>query len=352
MKLGIIGAGSAARAHGIASTTRKSTDLAGVYDINTEAAEKFCAETAGTAFPSLAAMLDNVDGVVVCSPNFAHYDHICEILSAGKPVLCEKPLAASTDQARQLLAKSEQAHVATSMGFNYRYLPVVKQLRSHLELGDLGRPCAIELAFRKDSALRRREHTWRDTNRSRNTSGALGDLGVHMVDLVSYILDGPIDLSTCRVQAFTAVGEKENQPVEVEDHAEVYAMHTGGAMTTIVTSKISEPEQCGFSIRLIGTKGTFSYHSTQGNAYTLDQTGTATNHALEPALLADPASEFYGWADSFRHQLHSWTELVDHGESTGIQPARFADGLRAQEFLDTCLAATDHESLGAPVAAA
>lgn len=352
MKLGIIGAGSVARAHGRASNTLKSTGLAGVYDTNTEAAQKYCAEVGGTTFTSLEAMLDNVEGVIVSSPNFAHFDHLCQVLDAGKAVLCEKPLAASTDQARQLVEKAEQAHVAAIMGFNYRYLPVVGKLRHHLERGDLGEPCAIELSFRKDSALRRRQHTWRDSSRSRNTSGALGDLGVHMVDLVSYILDGPIDLNTCRVRAFTAVGEKEDIPVEVEDYAEVYAMHAGGTMTTIVTSKITEPQQCGFSIRLVGTEGSFTYRSTQGNTYTLDKSGSATDLSLEAALLADPPGEFYGWADSFRHQLQSWAELVDHGECSGIQPADLRDGLRAQEFLDTCLAASDPKSRGEPVAAA
>lgn len=336
MKIGIIGAGRVARAHATAATTLKNIDLAGAYDIHHDQAKRMCAEFGGRVFDSIDDLLQEADGVIVASPNFAHAEHVSTVLAAGRAVLCEKPLATSLEQARTLVNLAADTPAAV-MGFNYRHLPVVRMLREHLRRGDLGEPCAMEVGFRKESALRRRSHTWRDSGSSRRTSGALGDLGVHLVDLLSFVLAGRIDLGTCRVRAFTAVAEKEDTPVEVDDHAEVYGLHSRGAVVSVVTSKVTEPTECGFSIRLTGSDGVFRYHSRSGSQYTLERIVGQSHHSLATPLLADPSGEFHGWADSFRNQLSAWAARMvgDQGPTSVL--AGLDSGREAQEFLEACL---------------
>ncbi|ETZ92886.1 oxidoreductase, NAD-binding Rossmann fold family protein [Mycobacteroides abscessus MAB_030201_1061] len=104
LKVGIIGAGGVARAHARALNTLKSAELVGVLDIDARAAESFTDAYGGTPVTDVDALLELADAVVVASPNFTHRDHSLSALRAGRSVLCEKPLALSRVEAKEMVA--------------------------------------------------------------------------------------------------------------------------------------------------------------------------------------------------------------------------------------------------------
>lgn len=338
LKVGIIGAGGVARAHARALNTLKSAELVGVLDIDARAAESFTDAYGGTPVTDVDALLELADAVVVASPNFTHRDHSLSALRAGRSVLCEKPLALSRVEAKEMVAAAGEIASPALVGFNYRHLPVVTELRRRLQHGDFGTICAVELGFRKDSAYRRKNHTWRDSGRSNGTSGALGDLGVHLLDLLTYISGGRILVDECQARITTHVTNKSDEAVEVDDHAEIYGRLSTGSIFTLVASKAAPTADCGFSIRIVGTNAVFRYHTADPGRYLVSRGADTETVDLARTLLSDPDNEVHGWSDSFRSEIDHWSRLVAVGGGANRQAlATFDDGFAAQEVLESLL---------------
>ena len=240
-------------------------------------------------------------------------------------------MAISCEEAKYMMKIAKDTNVVAAMGFNYRYLSYIKALKSLIQNGELGEVVVIRLHFKKNSAFRRTLFTWRDDIQSNKTSGALGDLGIHLIDLLWFLFESDFREDTVRTKIKTNVKEKEKQKVFVDDYAEVYGQLTNKVFVNITTSKSSFPEDCGFSIEVIGTKKEYKYSSREPNKYiTFD--GLEKQEIFLPLpLLVDPENEIFEWADSFRKEIISWVNAA--GGSKKLL-ATFEDGLRSQIILD------------------
>ncbi|NPC94173.1 Gfo/Idh/MocA family oxidoreductase [Bacillus sp. WMMC1349] len=332
MKIGIIGAGGIAKAHAKAISTVKGAELSGFFDINLLTSRKIAFEYGGTAFESMQDLLSASSAVIISSPNFCHKEHALEALAAEKYVLCEKPMAVSMEEAEEMRNRAVRSAYIPIMGFNYRHLKFVQQLKEMLSKNELGDILSVKIDFKKNSALRRKKYTWRDHSTSNNTSGALGDLGVHLIDLILHLFNSPFKLDHLKVKMMTVVKEKEQKQVHVDDHSEVYGQLENKVFVKMVTSKCTKTEDCGFSIEVNGQNGVFYYHSSQGNEFLLRNGLTEQRVALPDNFLTDPQTEFYGWADSFRSQLIEWMKgIQDHNFA---RLATFEDGYQTQFYLN------------------
>lgn len=156
MKIGIIGAGGIAKAHAKALSTVKGAELSGFFDINSLASRKCAFEYGGTTFNSMLELLNQSTAVIVSSPNFCHKEHVLEAMAAGKYVLCEKPMAVSMEEAEEMKNRASQSAYIPIMGFNYRHLTFVQRLKDMLSGNELGDILSINVHFKKNSALRRK----------------------------------------------------------------------------------------------------------------------------------------------------------------------------------------------------
>ncbi|MGC0332338.1 glucose-6-phosphate 3-dehydrogenase [Streptomyces sp. SAI-170] len=336
MRVGIVGAGNIGRVHARTVLACERTTLAGLYDIDADRAREAAGELGVPAFASLEELCAAAEGVVVASPNRTHAAHALAVLDHGRHVLCEKPMAVSLAEAAAMRERAAASPVTAGVGFNYRCLPVVRAVRERVDDGRLGRVLHADLAFRRASALTRRHFTWRDGAAERSTSGALGDLGVHLLDLLHFLFRSPVDTGACQVALRTKVGTKGGRPVEVDDHAFVSGrLHTGPHFT-LTASKASTPDDVGLSLTLTGSRGELAYHSRDGSLL-LERTGVDWEPVklLGPARLDDPPGEVPGWADSFLDQLLDWTSAARGG--TGGTLAGFEDGRLAQQVLEDLL---------------
>jgi glucose-6-phosphate 3-dehydrogenase len=213
----------------------------------------------------------------------------------------------------------------------------VQEIRRQLDDGVLGRVLHVDLAFRRGSALTRKTFTWRDDAGERFTSGALGDLGVHLIDLLHHLFDGPVDTASCQVGLRTKVAAKEGRRVRVDDHAFVSGRLASGQHFTLTASKSSTPDDVGFRVSITGSHGELLYRSQDGPVLHV-RTGVEWEpvKVLGAARLDDPLGEIPGWADSFVAQLHDWTAAVAGGERLSAL-ADFDDGHRAQQVLEELL---------------
>lgn len=330
----MIGCGGISQTHARAISTLAQAHLAGAYDVDSNRARQFVDEYGGRAYNTLEEGLQDTDGAIVASPNFCHHEHALAALEHGRHVLCEKPIATSIAEAEQMVEVANSAASVAAVCFNYRQLPVVRSIRRHIAEGAVGEVLSVDLSFRKDSAFRRKAFTWRDSGKASATSGALGDLGVHLIDLAEYLTGEHHLLDSVGAHRVTVVPEKEGTAVAVDDHAEAFSILSGGTHCRLETSKAAAPQERGVEFKIVGNQGSLHWKSSDGSHLHQGSRAGWDTADLPMPLLADPPSEFYGWADSFRLQLAEWVRACQEG-TVGLPG--FADGLRAQRVLNKYL---------------
>ncbi|MFE2296934.1 Gfo/Idh/MocA family protein [Streptomyces sp. NPDC059445] len=337
MRVGIVGAGGIGHTHARAVAASDTASLAGVFDLDQDKAWALAHAMGTTAFTTPADLYEAADGVVIASPNRTHADYAHEAIATGLSVLCEKPMAVSLAQATGMRTLAADAPGICAMGFNYRYLQVIRETRRHIDEGTLGRILHVDVAFKRASALTRKHFTWRDSAEERLTSGALGDLGVHLIDLLHFLFGGPVDPAACQVALRTKVARKGSRTVEVDDHTFVSGRLRTGPSFTLTASKASQPHETGLTLALTGTRGELTHDSKDGPVLQL-RTGVDWEQIklLGTARLDDPSGEVTGWADSFVDQLHDWTRAVTAAPGPRTL-ADFEDGHRAQQVLQDLL---------------
>jgi len=127
----------------------------------------------------------NLDAVIVAAPDDQHYEMTMQALAAGLHVLCEKPLAVTAQQAREMYEKAEAARVTHMVYFTYRWMPFFQYARALIDQGVIGRCYHCEFRYLMGGG-RKPEYQWRfDQDRA---NGTLGNLGVHMIDLARWLI--------------------------------------------------------------------------------------------------------------------------------------------------------------------
>jgi predicted dehydrogenase len=178
------------------------------------------------AFGRLDELLedDEVDAVDICTPNFLHSPMATAALEAGKHVLCERPLARSAAEAREMAKAAKKADCVLMCAVQHRFRPDAQLLRTFVQKGDLG-----EIFFAKAGWLRRRTEwdsdEWRRQKRE-SGGGVVLDLGFQVLDQLLWMLGGP------EVQSVTASVHRSRKG-EVEDSATAFFRLGSGATVTL-----------------------------------------------------------------------------------------------------------------------
>ena len=184
----------------------------------------------------------------------------------------------------------------------------------------IGEIISIHMAFLKNSAYRRKTFTWRDDGRSKLSSGALGDLGVHLLDLATYITNSTVKVETIKTKMMTKVKQKSTNK---------------GQYIHIETSKACDENLCGFYISISGRNGEIKFSSKNGGVITVHNDAIQEIIQLDDRKYIDPENEFYGWKDSFYYTHIKLLEAIKNRKETSI--STFEDGLKAQEILEHCI---------------
>ncbi len=178
VKVGVIGSGKWGENHlrGYAELKEFECQLVGLADI--DAAKKTLAESYGILFfQDFKQLLPLVDAVSIVVPTTLHYTIVKECLAAGKHVLVEKPITLHADQARELVNLAREKNLLLSVGYLFRFNPSVIALKELLKKGSLGKIQYIQSRYIHSSKP------------PRSDSGVIFNLGIHMIDILNYILE-------------------------------------------------------------------------------------------------------------------------------------------------------------------
>lgn len=334
MKIAIIGAGNIAKYHLTAVKYIDDLDVVGVYDLNYQRAQSF--EPIVKAYQNINNLINKVDGVIITTPNNTHANYTTLAIENNKHVLCEKPMAISVDEAEQMTKQSLNSKLCCHVGFNYRFLSIFQILKQLVENNAFGAILSVDMEIKKNLALTRKKYSWRDSAGNMATSGALGDLGIHLIDMLHYLFSSEINLNNYIIKAATYVPEKEDIPVYVDDYAVINGMLNNGIYFKLLASNVALPNEAEFSIKIIGTKKEVYYDSNMKDSYLIKSTIYWDTQKLAFDRFSDDYSnEIYGWGESFVVQLANWARCINYGENTNN--ATFSDGLKGQKALSAFL---------------
>ncbi len=288
---------------------------------------------------------DDIDVVDICTPGESHHDIAVAALAAGKHVLVEKPLANSVAESEAMVAAAAaaRAHGARSMiGFNYRRVPALALARDLVADGRIGTVRQVRAAYLQDwLADDQAPMTWR-LRRESAGSGALGDLGSHVVDQVQQLLGERV--TTARGLLHTFVTERDGssgrEPVTVDDAAWATLGTASGAVASVEVSRMATGRKNGLTIEVYGSRGSLSFDLERLNELqVLDGADGSTSGARRVVVTEAehpyvgawwPPGHVLGWDSTFIAQAADFLTAIADG--TDPTPS-FADGLGVQRVL-------------------
>ena len=301
---------------------------------------------------------DDVDLVDVCTPGNTHAEIAIAALEAGKHVLCEKPLANSVAEAEAMTAAAERAAasgVRAMVGFTYRRVPAVALARQLVADGRLGEIRHVRAQYLQDwIADPAAPMSWR-LEKDKAGSGALGDIGAHIVDLTQFITGQVLTGVSALLETFvpkrplptatgklTGVGGAEMGEVTVDDAAVFLGRFTGGALATFEATRFALGRKNAIRIEVNGSAGSLAFDFEDMNVlHFFDGAEPAEVAGFRRIVVTEPqhpyvaawwpAGHGLGYEHGFTHQV---VDLVT-ALAAGQQPTpSFADGLQVQRVLD------------------
>jgi len=303
---------------------------------------------------------DDIDLIDICSPGDTHAEIAIAALRAGKHVLCERPLANSVAEAEQMVAAAEEAHahgVRAMVGFTYRRVPAISLARRMVEEGRVGQVRHVRAQYLQDwIADPEAPLSWR-LDKSKAGSGALGDIGAHVIDLTQYLTGDRIAEVSGRLETFVKerpypAGDtggglggggtaSERGPVTVDDAATFLATFSSGAMGVFEATRFATGRKNAIRIEINGSLGSLAFDFEDMNVLEyFDAREDAEVAGFRRILATEPGHPYVaawwppghglGYEHGFTHQVVDLVQAI----AAGADPSpSFADGLQVQRVL-------------------
>ena len=340
VRAGIIGAGfiGGVHARAVNATGGVISRVAGSSPEDARAGAQRLGAQAAAASADDLINADDVDVVHICTPNASHVPLAELVIAAGKPVICEKPLAMNIADAQRVTNAAADAGVVNAVPFVYRFYPTVREARARIAAEDAGL-WMLHGSYLQDW-LAGSQSDWRVDPAVGGASRAFGDIGVHWCDLMEFTTGHRITRLTARLA--TAIAERRSgdgvAPVGTEDGASVLFETDRGASGTLVVSQVSPGRHNRLWFEFDGTST--SYVFDQELPDNLWVGGIAQSQVIPrgPDTLHEPAARYahlppghpQGYQDCFNAFVADVYAAIGGGEPDELPT--FADGLRAAEL--------------------
>ncbi len=316
--------------------------LAALCDSNPATLERARQQTGVAVYSTSFAEIvrrDDVDAVIIATPNATHSAIALEAVAHGKHVLCEKPLALNRSEAIAMAAAADQAGVRHMTAFTYRFVPAMRYLAHLVRRGDLGQPYHYRSCRLQDWGTR--GLGWRQIQHLAG-SGELGDMLSHRIDF-AHLLVGPIQRLVANLAQWHPV--RGGQPNELDDWVAILASFTSGATGVLESSKLASGRNESWrsldSVEINGSESSFVFRTGEWDRLQHGRTGG-------PGLETLPVpEEFWKWPGSprdvrqgdplvaFRYD-QAW-EFVDAIRNQRPCVPDFHDAVRVQTVMDAAL---------------
>ena len=258
-------------------------------------------------------------------PNAVHAEPTIAAAQAGKHVVCEKPLGRDAEESYEIWKAVDATGVKHLCAFNYRFVPAVRLAREIIDSGDLGEIRHFRGRYLQDWGDDPSLDTWR-FHAGEAGSGALGDLGAHVVDLARYLVG---DIATVSALVKTFLPGRE-----VDDAIEAAVEFENGAIGTIESTRLALGRRNAFQWEINGSTGSLAFDMERLNELQVFKNGSRTR-GFSTVLVSEPEHPFWehwwppghiiGWGDTFVNELWHFLRAVK-GETDGRPDGRDVRG--------------------------
>jgi len=290
-----------------------------------------------------------------CAPNDAHAEPCLAAAAKGKHLLCEKPLARDSREARRMWEGVRRGRIRHQVSFNYRFVPAIQLAREMIQAGDLGEIIHFRTRYTDDTlADPAVPHTWRQDKR-RAGSGAVGDIASHVLDLARFLvgeLKGVAGLSRIVVpRRPAAVGSRQTKVVDVEDLYEGVLEFANSAVGTLEVSTFCPGRKNYLTFEVNGTRGSLCFNLERLNELEVfrAEPKSRRDRGFKTLLVTDgdhpyggawwPPGHILGWEHTFVHQLDHLVRAIVGQETVAPLAADFHDGYVNAVLCDALLEA-------------
>jgi predicted dehydrogenase len=354
LSLGMIGGGEGAFIGGVhRAAIALEGDfrlVAGAFSANIEKSRR-SAEAIGLGsdkgFANIADMLDGMrdaplQAVAIVTPNFLHCEQVVAAAEAGLAIFCEKPMACTLDEARQMAAAINKAKVPFALAHVYSGYPLVEQARYLVESGALGKIRRADVAYlqgwlaqpiEKDG---QKQAGWR-TDPKLAGAGASGDIATHAHHLLEHITGDRLTRLTARQSALV-------EGRMVDDDVSMLGEMASGARVTLTASQIAIGRANGLTISIYGEKASISWRQEDpdvlwfypdGQSAQRMIAGSDVTYLTEEArsLCRTPSGHPRGFIESFANLYRDFAKQIMTGQPSKRYPG-LEEGVRGMVFLD------------------
>ena len=285
-------------------------------------------------------------------PNNLHTEPSIAAAEAGKHVICEKPLGRDADESYDAWKKVDAAGVKHMCAFNYRFVPAVRLAREMIAAGELGDIFHFRGRYLQEWIVDADfPMVWRLTKEVAG-SGALGDLGAHVIDLARYLLGQEVESVSGLTRTF--IEEREGQKVDVDDAFEAAVRFSGGAVGTLEASRFCPGRKNSFCFEINGSKGSIVFDLERLNELQVHLAGSSPGEQAQgfrTVLVSEadhpfwqwwwPHGHMIGWEHSFVHEIHHLLTAIREDSDVAPHGATFEDGYRCAEVCDAIVRSAD-----------
>src|SRR5205814_5666124 len=286
-----------------------------------------------------------IDIVDICTPNDSHAEMAIAAAGAGKAILCEKPLARNVAEARRMVDAVKRARVANMVCHNYRRVPAVALAKQMIDAGEVGhRIHHFRARYAQDwIADENFPLVWRLQSKVAG-SGALGDIGAHIIDLARFLV-GEIAVVSAVSETFVKRRlTKNRQParVDVDDAVSVIGKFRNAAILNLEATRFARGRKNQLTFEINGSQGSLAFDLEEMNRlrfYNADDPEHA--RGFRDIIVTEPSHPFLkhwwppGHIIGYEHSfVHIIADFVNAAVTRKRAQPDFADGLRTQRVLD------------------
>ncbi|MDF2157966.1 Gfo/Idh/MocA family oxidoreductase [Algoriphagus sp. CAU 1675] len=358
IKAAIVGTGFIGPAHLEALRRIPNVEVTSLVEVSQELADekaKVLGIPNAYTFDEMLKQSD-IDVVHICTPNFLHFSQAKAVLLAGKHVICEKPLAVRIDEAEELVSLAAEKGLVNAVHFNLRYYPMVRQMKTMREKGELGEVYSVMGSYLQDWLFLQTDYNWRLEPDKSGDSRAIADIGSHLLDITEYVTGLKItevmaDFSTVHktrlkplkpIETYSGkmltMDDYAEVPINTEDHATVMLRFDNGNKGSITVSQVNAGRKNRLNIEIAGSKSNFEFNSERPNELWIGKREKANEslmkdpsllHPQASALVSFPGGHNEGFPDTSKQMFKEVYAAVREGKQpeTPSFPT-FADGLR------------------------
>ena len=262
-------------------------------------------------------------------PNAVHAEPTIEAARNGKHVVCEKPLGLTPEESHSMWRTAEDAGVKHMCGFNYRFVPAVRLARELLESGQLGDVVHFRARYLQSWGWDADEGAWR-FDRAQAGTGAIGDLGTHIIDIARYLVGEIVSVSAL---VRTVVPQRQ-----VDDHFVAAIEFENGVVGTLEASRLARGRINSNAFEVNASNGSLAFDVER-----LNELEVADTKRFARVLVTEPEHPFMqhwwppghivGWGDTFTHELAHMLEAIAGEHDVAPHGATFEDGYRCDEVV-------------------